>query len=550
MPSQRIYRSSYPAPAIPTNISVSQLLELYNPDDTEGDKIIAEDDWTTRKLTYAAVKEQSAKGAFGLRNVMGVEEGDVVCICAPNSVDVVRLIHAVLWNGGVAVLINPHSTEYEMANCLDISRPKVLAADASTWPTLSTAAQRQGLYGLNSIALHRANSTLLEAIPLENLFDQESSLPSFDLSQRDSREHTAVVCFSSGTSGKAKGVELSHYNLVASMLSARATITSFWSADIRGVFFAPLCHIYGLVTVALMGTWIGFYTMLQKKFTLPTFLSLSARSHANTLRILPTIAVAISKQTAFDLSRLSSVKYIMCSGAVLPPSIIDFFHAHLPAAPIFQGYGMTETSVTMLQPGSAHRVGSVGKLFATVEARIVDDEWKDVGVGEQGEILVRSPMVFRRYMRDEEATRDAFHGGWMKTGDVVKVDEEGFWWLTERKKELIKYKGNQVPPAELEAHLNTHPSVSEGAVCALWDEDQGTEVPIAYVALTTQAKVSTPDQNTLIANIREHVDSKVALYKKLRGGVVVLDEIPKSSNGKVLRRMLPARLARERKGRL
>ncbi|KAJ4286775.1 hypothetical protein N0V90_013027 [Kalmusia sp. IMI 367209] len=380
---------------------------------------------------------------------------------------------------------------------------------------------------------------VMEDVSLEVLLDQEGSLPAFDLSRRDSREHTAVVCFSSGTSGKAKGVELSHYNLIASMLSVRATEPFYWAANIRG-----------LVTVVLMGTWMGLYTMLQKKYSLETFLELSAQTRSNALRILPTIAVAMSKQQSFDLARLSEVKYIMCSGAVLPTPTIEHFQKHIPGAPIFQGYGMTETNITMLKPESAHRVGSVGKLFASLEARIVDDEGRDVEEGEQGEMLVRGPSIFRRYMRNEEATREAFHGDWMKTGDVVRVDREGYWWLTERKKELIKYKGNQVPPAELEALLNSHPSVREGAVCALWDDDQGTEVPIAYVALTAEAKASKKETNRVLADIRQHVDSKVAAYKKLRGGVVVLDEIPKSSNGKVLRRLLPARLAQERKSKL
>ncbi|OAG10739.1 amp dependent CoA ligase [Paraphaeosphaeria sporulosa] len=550
MHSPKIYTSPYPAPVVPPNLSVSQLLQLYNPDDVEGDKVICEDDWTGKRITYAGIRVDSARGAYALRNYVGVNEGDVVCICAPNSVDVVKLIHAVLWCGGIAVLINPLSTEYEVAHCLEVSQPKVLAADSDTWPTLYGAAKRQDLTRLPTISLHGAQSPFDESCSADSLFDQKASLPAFDLSQRDGREHTAVVCFSSGTSGKAKGVELSHYNLIASMLGVRATEPNYWSASIRGVFFAPLCHIYGLVTVALMGTWVGLYTMLQKKYTLPSYLELSARIKATALRILPTIAVQISKQTSFDLSRLHSVKYIMCTGAVLPTPTIQHFRRHLPNAPVFQGYGMTETNITMLKPESAHRVGSVGKLCAGIEARIVDDEGRDVEDGAQGEMLVRGPSVFRRYMRNVGATRETFDGAWMRTGDVVRVDKEGYWWLTERKKELIKYKGNQVPPAELEAHLNSHPCVSEGAVCALWDDAQGTEVPIAYVALTAEAKASKQDRDAMVEDIRQHVDSRVAAYKKLRGGVVVLDEIPKSGNGKVLRRMLPARLARERKGRL
>ncbi|KAL1611821.1 hypothetical protein SLS60_000041 [Paraconiothyrium brasiliense] len=416
MSSPKIYISPYPPPQVPTDVSVSQLLQLYNPDDVEGEKVICEDDWTGRKITYAGIREDGARGAYGLRIVAGVEEGDVVCI--------------------------------------------------------------------------------------------------------------------------------------SSMLSVRTTEPHYWDASIRGVFFAPLCHIYGLVTVALMGTWIGLYTMLQKKYTLSSYLELSAQTKSNALRILPTIAVQISKQSSFDLSRLRNVKYIMCSGAVLPTPTIRHFQEHLPNAPIFQGYGMTETNITMLKPESAHRVGSVGKLFAGIEARIVDEKGSDVADGAQGEMLVRGPSIFRRYLRNEEATRETFDGEWMRTGDVVRVDREGYWWLVERKKELIKYKGYQVPPAELEAHLNSHPQVREGAVCALWDEDQGTEVPIAYVALTAEAKASKMDSNALGVDIRQHVDAKVAAYKKLRGGVVILEEIPKSGNGKVLRRLLPARLARERKGRL
>ncbi|KAF2110315.1 acyl-CoA synthetases/AMP-acid ligases II [Lophiotrema nucula] len=550
MTSQRIYRSPYPAPYVPTNLSISQLLELGNPDDVEAGKIIFEDDWTSRKLSFAGIREQSAKGAFGLRHVLGVKEGDSVFICAPNCVDVVNLIHTVLWCGGTAVLVSPLSTEYELSHYLDISQPQIIAADASTWTTVAGALRRKGSSQLKSISVDDTESPLGNAIPFSTIFKQEISLPAFDLSTRDSRQHTACVCFSSGTSGKPKGVELSHYNLVASMLGIRATEAAYNNGNIRGVFFAPLCHIYGLMVVALLGSWLGYYTMTMKKFTLNSYLELSAKTEATALRILPTIAVGISKQTTFDLTRLRHVKFIMCSGAVLPMPTIEFFRRQFPQAPIMQGYGMTEGNVTMLKPESAHRVGSVGRLFANVEARVIDEGGKDVAEGEQGEMLVRGPSTFRRYMRNELATRETFDGEWMRTGDVVRVDKDGFWFLTERKKEMIKYKGNQVAPAELESILNSHPGVSEGAVCALWDENQGTEIPIAYVTLTPAAKSSSMDRESLLLDIRRHVDEKVAPYKKLRGGVVVLDELPKSATGKVLRRMLPARLARERKAKL
>lgn len=142
------------------------------------------------------------------------------------------------------------STEYEVAHCLDISQPAVLAGDTTTWPTLFEAAKRQGLSNPQTISLHGAQSPSKRDVSLESILNQRISLPAFDLSQRDNKEHTAVVCFSSGTSGKAKGVELSHHNLIASMLGLRATEAAYWGANIRGVFFAPLCHIYGKISRA------------------------------------------------------------------------------------------------------------------------------------------------------------------------------------------------------------------------------------------------------------------------------------------------------------
>jgi acyl-CoA synthetase (AMP-forming)/AMP-acid ligase II len=228
------------------------------------------------------------------------------------------------------------------------------------------------------------------------------------------------------------------------MAGIRSSDPTLWNASIRGVFFAPLCHIYGLVSAALMGASLGYYTMLMKKYSLGRLLELSAKVNANTLRILPTIAVAMTKDHGFDLTQLQNIRLIMCAGAALPPKVIDFFQQRFPRAPIFQGYGMTETNITTLRPEQAHMAGSVGKLFSNLEARLVDDDMNDVKFGDEGEMLVRGPSVFRRYMNNEAATEEAFHDGWMKTGDMLRSDENGFFYLTERKKELIKYKGYEL----------------------------------------------------------------------------------------------------------
>ncbi|KAF2837367.1 acyl-CoA synthetases/AMP-acid ligases II [Patellaria atrata CBS 101060] len=547
----RVYRSYYPPPHVPTDVSISQYLEIYNPDFVANDKIIFEDDWTGRKLTYGSLRKEAAKGAWGLKYLFGIQEGDVVGICAFNSVNVVLLINVAIWAGATAALFNPLSTSEEIEHYLEISHPKLTFVDDTSLKSVESAICSFGSSStLGSIKLVTLTSVSTQTRKFDDLFHHNGYLSPFDLSSRDNRDCTAAVCFSSGTSGKPKGVELSHHNLIASLAGIRSTDPIFYNSSCRSVFFAPLCHIYGLNSVVLMGAYLGYYTMVMKRYSLAALVSLSAQIRANTLRILPSIAVALTKAQTLDLTTLCDIKYIICSGAVLPPEIIESLQKMLSNAPIFQGYGMTETNVATLRPDQWQRVGSVGRLFANVEARIVDDDMNDVAHGEQGEMLIRGPTVFRRYMNDPKSTEETFHQGWMRTGDVVRCDDQGFWYLTERKKELIKYKGFQVAPAELEAILAASGLVDEAAVCALWDEDEVSEVPIAYVVLTEEGMMRKGRGEDVEGKLRDMVDSKVAPYKRLRGGAVVIGSLPKTGSGKVLKRMLPARLAKARKGKL
>ncbi|KAH6673101.1 acyl-CoA synthetases/AMP-acid ligases II [Halenospora varia] len=547
----KIYKSHYPPPHVPTDLSLSQFLTIYNPDSVLPDKIILEDDWSGKSLTYGGLRENAARFARGLREKFGerVGKGGVVGICGGNGVDHVQAIHAVLWSGATAALMNPMSTVNDFVHYFEICRPGLLITDAELVEKVRTALERvRGLEDTEIVVLGESDdsSSLGETLQFPSDFESSKKLPILDLTNGDNREHTACVCFSSGTSGKPKGVELTHYSLIASLAGIRASDPAFYNSENRGVFFAPLCHIYGLNTVALMSTWLGAYVMLMKKYSLPTLLSLSSQIRANTLRIVPPIAFAMTKSQEMNNYNLASVKWIMCSGAALQEEVIENLHRRFKGAPIFQGYGMTETNIATLRAHESGRVGSVGRLFANVEARLVDDDMNDVEFGKEGEMLVRGPTIFRRYMNDPKSTNEAFHDGWMRTGDVLKVDKEGFFYLTDRKKELIKYKGFQVAPAELEGLLITHPYVNEGVVCAKWDENQSTEVPMAYITLTEAGQNYAGGREQALKEIREAVDRTVASYKKLRGGVEVLDEIPKTASGKILRRLLPARLARGR----
>jgi len=239
---------------------------------------------------------------------------------------------------------------------------------------------------------------------------------------------------------------------------------------------------------------------------------------------------------------------VLCSGAALSTDTLTALQARLGGAAVFQGYGMTEANISTLKAHlSVQKSGSVGRLYANVEARLVDDDLNDVEPGKEGEMIVRGPTVFVRYRKNEKETASTFHNGWMRTGDILRLDDDGFFWLTDRKKELIKYKGNQVAPAELESLLLQHPDVREACACAKWDEAQGTELPMAYVTFQEHVKPdSAASRDAVLRNIREFVDEKLTPYKRLRGGVEVLDELPKTATGKVLRRELPERRKRDK----
>ncbi|KAN0088986.1 acyl-CoA synthetases/AMP-acid ligases II [Hyaloscypha variabilis] len=548
MAKQKIYRSTYPAPYSPTNKSLSQFLNDYNPDAVSRDKTILQDDWTGRSLTYGGIRESAAQHAWSFRTKYGLGVGHVVAISGANSVDHVLLIHSVLWTGATVALINPLSTQNDFVRYFTICNPKLAVVDPSLCDTALNALKRiPSLCSVPTIALRGTNGNLFS---FPSNFESNEMLPVFDLSNSDGREHTAVVCFSSGTSGNTKAVELSHHNLISSLGGIRSSDPMFYNSESREVFFAPLCHIYGLNTVGLMGVWLGTYTMLMKKYSLDALLKLSAYHKATTLRLVPPIALAMMKADSLGSYDLSSIKFIMCSGAALQQDVIEALQRRMNKAPIFQGYGMTETNVATLRSHEWNRVGSVGRLFSNVEARIVDDDLNDVEEGQDGEMLVRGPTVFRRYLNDPAATKHAFHDGWMRTGDVLHFDSDGFLYLTDRKKELIKYKGFQVAPAELEGILISHPFVNEGVVCATWDNHQGTEIPMAYVTLSSAGSSYLGSRQTALKEIAEFVNAKVSPYKRLRGGVEVLDEIPKTPTGKILRRLLPARLARIRAAKL
>jgi 4-coumarate--CoA ligase len=347
------------------------------------------------------------------------------------------------------------------------------------------------------------------------------------------------MLFSSGTSGLPKAVMLSHHNLIAQLLTMRSTNPFICNTHMSEVFFPPFAHIYGIVTGVLLPVWVGCHSVLMRTFDFIQYVKGCEQIHASVLRLVPATAVRLVKDPAIRAVDLGRVKSVFISGAALASETVKELGKMLhPEAEVLNGYGMSEATLTMTRETRPDKSSSVGRAAAGTQIRIVGEDGKDVAVGENGECWVKAPTVFMGYKGNKEETASSFQDGWFKTGDILQIDHDGFFWLTGRKKELIKYKGNQVPPAELEAVLLSHSAVAEAGVCGLWDEQGDTEVPAGCIVLTDVAK--SLERQTLLQEMTTFFNTRVSVYKRLRGGLFVLEVLPKGTTGKLLRRELPA----------
>ena len=357
----------------------------------------------------------------------------------------------------------------------------------------------------------------------------------------------AFLAYSSGTTGLPKGVMLTHRNMVSNILMLTAARSSITSED-RLMAFLPFYHIYGLTGLLHQSLYRGLTCIVMEKFDLEQFCKLVQQHKITYSYVVPPVILGLSKHPIVDKYDLSSLKVMTSAAAPLTKELVHAAYKRL-GIPITQAYGLSETSPsTHVQPEELWEstVGSVGRLLSNQTAKYVSVNEKEVPVGEVGELWVKGPNVFAGYWKNEKATANALTSdGYFKTGDIGYQDKDGNFYITDRIKELIKYKGFQVPPAELEGLLLSHDKVNDVAVLGVQRDDLATEVPIAYVV----PRPGTSAGPQLEKEIGDSVASKVANHKKLRGGVRFIDQIPKSAAGKILRRVLKEKYQQEEKKR-
>ena len=474
---------------------------------------------TGKIVTYAELSKLIKAVAAGLAK-RGFKKGEVFAILSPNLPEYGILFHGVALLGGINTLINPLYTDQEIAHQLKDSGARFLITVPQLLDKARVAAEQAGIEEL--FVFGEAEG----ATPFRSLIDYQTPVPEVEINVH---EDLVALPYSSGTTGFPKGVMLTHHNLVANICQMQGL--NYFTENDRLVCVLPLFHIYGLVVILNLGLFKGTTIVTLPRFDLEQFLKTISDYRITLAHLVPPVVLALSKSPLVDNYDLSSMKTIFSGAAPLGPDLTQACMSRLNCR-IRQGYGMTETSpVTHSSPADPTKVkyGSVGVPAPSTECKIIDLETgAELGPNQEGEVCVRGPQVMKGYLNKPEATAATIDpDGWIHTGDIGYADEDGHFFIVDRAKELIKYKGFQVAPAELESVLLTHPAISDAAVIPSPDEEAG-EVPKAYVVLKGEA---TTDE------ILSYVADRVAPHKKIRS-VEFTDKIPKSPSGKILRRLL------------
>jgi len=482
---------------------------------------------TDRTLTYRQLAESVRRAAAGLAQ-RGFKKGEVFGIYSPNLPEYAVIFLAVASLGGINTTANPLYTADELAKQLKDARARFLITVPPFLDKAQEAAQKAGVEEVFVFG------SAPGATPFADLYKSGDQPPAVPI---DPGKDLVVLPYSSGTTGLPKGVMLTHRNLVANLTQC-AGMQNFEGFGEHDTIMAvlPFFHIYGMVVIMMFGLAGGGTIVSMPRFDLMEFLTLVQKHRATILPLVPPIVLGLVKHPAVGQFDLSSVRLVFSGAAPLGEDMARELSRKLNC-PVVQGYGMTEASpVTHLSPtkDSPMKPGSAGRVIPNTEVKIIEvGTTHEVEQGKEGELWIRGPQIMQGYLNQPGETAACLDPeGWYHTGDVGFVDGEGYFFIVDRTKELIKYKGLQVAPAELEALLVTHPAVLDVAVVRKADEEAG-EVPKAFVVLKPDdtSKVTTADA------IMGWVAERVAPHKRVRH-IEFVDQIPKSASGKILRRVL------------
>ncbi|VFQ66817.1 unnamed protein product [Cuscuta campestris] len=485
-----------------------------------------------RIYTYAEVELTCRRVASGLHK-QGINRGDTVMILLPNSPEYIFTFLGASYGGAIATMANPMFTPAEVVKQVKASNARLIVTQASN---VNKVKEYAGEREIRVVCTDAAVDGCLHFSELAGADEGEAPAAEVD------PEDVVALPYSSGTTGLPKGVMLTHKGLVTSVAQhVEGENPHFYlHGEDALLCVLPFFHIYSM-SIFLCGLRVGAQILIMQRFEIAPFFELIQKYKVTVTPLVPPIVLAIAKSPLVDDYDLSSVRVVMSGAAPLGKELQDTLREKFSNARFGQGYGMTEGG-SVLAMGLAFakepfeiKSGSVGTVVRNAELKIVDPETgSSLPRNQPGEICIRGHQIMKGYLNDEEATKITIDKeGWLHTGDVGYIDEDDELFIVDRLKELIKYKGFQVAPAELEALLLTHPLISDAAVIPMKDEDAG-EVPVAFVVKLNGCNITEDD-------VKDFVSKQVIFYKRIRN-VFFVEAVPKSPSGKILRKNLRARL--------
>ena len=475
--------------------------------------------------TYEQFAADVDRLAAAMRNTLGIEKGDRVALLLGNGIAFPLTFFAAAALGAVPVPINTRLVAKEIKYIFSNSGARAVFVDPAYWRECSRA--KNSAPELKHMVLTDALADASEGLLLKDLMEQASeALDDVEVDEND----LACIFYTAGTTGKPRGAMCTHRNVISNAMNTQ--LAAGGSSDSRGLLCVPFCHPMACHSQMILNIYLGGTVVIQPHFNADETLSLVGRAKITTLVGVPTIYWLLLTQMKLKDYDLRSLKNIIYGGAPASPELVRRLREMFTSVRLGNGYGLTESSsvATFLPDEYAmERPDSVGPPVPTVELRIVDDEGRNLAPGKIGEVLLKGPSIVDGYWRDQAATSETFAGGWFHTGDLGRVDDEGFLYIVDRKKDMIIRGGENIYCVEIENVLESHPAVFEAVAVGRADKVFGEQV-MAYIVLNPGDKLSVDE---ILDFCDEHLaDFKVPKY------VEFIDALPRNPAGKVNKRAL------------
>ncbi|KAI3830865.1 hypothetical protein MKX03_015570 [Papaver bracteatum] len=492
-----------------------------------------------RIYSYSETHLISQKTAVGLSK-LGIKKGDVIMLLLQNCPEFIFSFLGASMLGAVSTTANPFYTQAEIFKQFNSSKTKLVITQSQYVDKLRDSAENAPKIGEDFIVV-TIDDPPENCIHFSVISDaDEKEIPSVSIEP----DSAVVLPYSSGTTGLPKGVILTHKSLISSVAQQvdGENPNLYLKSDDVVLCVLPLFHIYSLHSVLLCSLRAGAAVLLMEKFDITSLLELIQRYRVSVTPVVPPLVLALAKNPLVENFDLSSIRAVLSGAAPLGKELQDALKSRVPQAIFGQGYGMTEAgpvlamSLVFAKQPFLSKSGSCGTVVRNAELKVIDPETGlTLRHNQPGEICVRGPQIMKGYLNDVDATSSTIDvEGWLHTGDIGYVDDDDQIFIVDRVKELIKFKGFQVPPAELEALLLSHPSIADAAVVSQKDDVAG-EIPVAFIVRSNGFEL------TEVA-VKEYISKQVVFYKRLHK-VFFIPAIPKSPSGKILRKDLRAKLA-------